>query len=69
MNKNDSGVKREGRTETVDVSKVKVSRPSNSINMGGEREGAIVDDTQTLNLKGGGDEGIINGNREILRFV
>ncbi len=65
MNENGSGVRHEGRRLTVDVSKVEVSRPGNIINVGGEREGAVVDDTQTLNLRGGGDEGIINGNREI----
>lgn len=27
-----------------------VSRPGNIINVGGEREGAIKDDTQTLNI-------------------
>lgn len=38
--------------------KVKVSRQGYIFNMGGERES----DFQTLNLKRGGDEGIINGN-------
>ncbi len=53
----------------VDVSKVEISRPANIIRGGGEREGAVEDDTQTLNLREGGDEGIINGYREIMEFV
>ncbi len=53
MNENGNGVRGEGRTWMVDVLKVEVSRPGNIIRGGGEREGAVEDDTQTLNLRGG----------------
>ena len=69
MNKNSSGVRGERRTEPVDVAEMEVGRPSNVIDMRGEGEGAVEDDTQTLNLRGGKNGGIIDGNGEIMEFV
>ena len=55
MDKDGGGVGGEGGAETIDGAKVKVSRPGDVINVRLKGECTIEDDTQTLNLRGGGD--------------
>ncbi len=38
-----------------------MSRPSDVVYIYSEGEGAVEDDTQTLDLRGGRDGGVING--------
>ena len=45
----------EGGTETVNVAKVEVCRPGNFVYVRLKGEGGVEDDTQTLDLRGGGD--------------
>lgn len=55
MDKDGSGVRSERGAETRDVAEMKVSRPSDRIDVRVKREVAVEDDTQTLNLRGGRD--------------
>ena len=69
MNKNSSGMRIERRTETIDITKIEIGRPSDVIDVGGKGEGAVEDDTQTLDLRGGRDGRVTNGNIKVMEFV
>lgn len=44
----------------IDIAKMKVCRQSDVINMGSEGEGAVQDDTQTFDLRGGINSSVVN---------
>lgn len=64
MDKYGCGVRSERRAETRDVAKVEVGRTGDVVDVGVERKGAVEDDTQTLDLRGGEDGGVIDRNCE-----
>lgn len=64
-----SGMWSEGGTEAADVTEVKVGRAGDVVDVGGEGESAVEDDTQTLYLRGGGDGGTVNGYGEVMDFL
>ncbi len=64
MDKYGCGVWSERRAETRDVAKVEVGRTGDVVDVGVERKGAVEDDTQTLDLRGGEDGGVIDRNCE-----
>lgn len=60
MDQDGSGVGGEGGTEMVHATEVEVGRWSDVVDVGLKGQCAIEDDTQTLDLRGG-------GNRELCR--
>ena len=64
MDKNGGAVRSEGGAEAVNISEVEVSGPGDVIDVRMERECAVEDDTQTLNLMGGEDQGAVKGEGE-----
>lgn len=58
----------EGGAKTVNITEVKVSGPGDTIDVRLKRESAVEDDTQTLNLRGGGNWRVVNGDREGVNF-
>lgn len=55
-------------TETIDVKYMKISRPSDIIDVGVERKWGVEDDTKTLDVRGGGHYGAIGGGRETVKL-
>ena len=68
MNKNGGAVRSEGGAEAVNISEVEVSGPGDVIDVRLKGECAVEDDTQTLNLRGGEDQGAVNGEGEGVYF-
>lgn len=64
--KEDGGL-REGWRK-IDATQVELSRPSNVIDVGLERQCAIEDDTKTLDPRGRGNSAADNDSREAVRF-
>ena len=55
VNKNRGGMGAERGAETIDIAEVKICRAGDVINVGVKRKRAVEDDTQTFDLRGGGD--------------
>ena len=56
-----SRVGREGGAKAIDVPEVEVGRPGDVIDVGFVGECAVKCNTQTLDLGGGGNRGVVDG--------
>lgn len=63
-----SGLGGKRGAETVDVTEMEVGGADGVINVGSEGKGAVKDDTQTLDLRGGGDGRAVNTDGKIVDF-
>lgn len=66
MNKDCCGVRGERRTKTANVAEVKVCGASDVVDVCSEGESAIEDDTQTLDLRGRKDRGVVKWEGKIM---